>query len=79
MRSYSSSVVGISPPKTQTLDPIPGANSRGGQVPCLFNNNFLSASVPFQIPLKKISMNIKKDKIVLTTSDNYKNQLPTLA
>ena len=43
MRSYSSSVVGISPPKTQTLDPISGANSRGAQVPCLFNNNFLSA------------------------------------
>ena len=60
MRSYSSSVVGISPPKTQTLDPISGANSRGGQVPCLFNNNFLSVSVPFQIPLKKFSMNINK-------------------
>ena len=62
MRSYSSSVVGISPPKTQTLDPISGANSTGGQVPCLFNNNFLSVSVPFQIPLKKLSMNIKRDK-----------------
>ena len=60
MRSYSSSVVGISPPKTQTLDPISGANSRGGQVPCLVNNNFLSVSVPFQIPLKKFSMNINK-------------------